>query len=83
MTTWKQKLEAADPKHASREHALVAQARVLTKLQMRRRRLKQELRETNRQIRVTQKELRALMVDPTKEIPWNEQAPPSRLFGED
>jgi hypothetical protein len=68
-----------DPKDRTRDQTLISEARTLTRLQAKQRKQRRELKETTRQIKITRVNLKRLMsITPA----WNEQAPPSRLFGE-
>lgn len=63
--------------HKTRDEALIYEAKVLARLQIKRSALAKELREINRQIRVTKKNLRSLI----SERGWIETGAKSKVLG--
>lgn len=63
----------------NRDEALIHEAKILARLQIKRRALAKDLREVARQIRVTKKNLRGLMADRG----WEESGAKSKILGGD
>lgn len=64
-----QKLDTVDPQQPSRESALVAAAKHLAKLQLKRAALRRALRENERESRRAKQALRALLAAPGPDTP--------------
>ena len=58
---------------------IVGEARTIARLQLRRRKLRSELKKVEEELRHARKILRKLAA--ANEVPWNERRPASKVFG--
>lgn len=77
---FRKELDAVSPQYRSREHALMATARRFAGLQTKRRKLRADLRELDRQIKITKAELKTLVNERPAED-WQETGRASKILG--